>query len=717
MIQNNSLVRFVRNMITPRILNPRNEIAITHAGIALTIAASVLVYVEVGGRIIGHGTALKTAAHLLALALIAFLIYGSLVYHLTRVSYLRRRARHQPPSREDLETIYNNPECRALTILVPSYKEEARVVFLTLMSAALQEYPNRRVVLLIDDPPNPQNPEDAAALDMARDLPNRVKQVLTAPAEGFNKALADFLLRKSSGNLDIAEEANTLAGLYVRAADWFSQQEQALILADHTESLFTRLVLDPHRSICLARARELEANFLNSRKAEPEWLTRQYRRLASLFNVELSSFERKAYINLSHEPNKAMNLNSYMDLVGKAFRKRYQNGGEVCYLAETHPADADFSVPDTDYFITLDADSLLAPDYALRLIHCMEQPANERLAVIQTPYSAIPGPPGLLERIAGATTDIQYVIHQGFTNFKATYWVGANALLKKSALLDIVTEDEERGYRIRKYIRDRTVIEDTESSIDLVHSGWQLYNYPDRLSYSATPPDFGSLIIQRRRWANGGLIILPKLLRYLLQRRERNFGEGFMRFHYLTSIAVVNVGLILLLATPLTEDIWTVWLPVTAFPYFFLYMRDLKLNGYRNRDVLRVYALNLLLIPINLGGVFKSIQQAITNQKIAFGRTPKVQGRTAAAPLYILAEYALVLHWAFQSGMDFQTGWWIHGLFAIINTGLLTYGIVNFVGLKASKEDVLNGMHRWIQNLKARIPQPNAAAAGEEAQS
>jgi hypothetical protein len=67
--------------------------------------------------------------------------------------------------------------------------------------------------------------------------------------------------------------------------------------------------------------------------------------------------------------------------------------------------------------------------------------------------------------------------------------------------------------------------------------------------------------------------------------------------------------------------------------------------------------------------------------------------------------------------MDFQTGWWIHGLFAIINTGLLTYGIVNFVGLKASKEDVLNGMHRWIQNLKARIPQPNAAAAGEEAQS
>ena len=69
--------------------------------------------------------------------------------------------------------------------------------------------------------------------------------------------------------------------------------------------------------------------------------------------------------------------------------------------------------------------------HAARLIHQLDQPENQRVAVIQTPYSAIPGAPGVLERIAGATTDIQYIIHQGFTSYRATFWVGANALLRK----------------------------------------------------------------------------------------------------------------------------------------------------------------------------------------------------------------------------------------------------------------------------------------------
>ena len=63
------------------------------------------------------------------------------------------------------------------------------------------------------------------------------------------------------------------------------------------------------------------------------------------------------------------------------------------------------------------------------------------------------------------------------------------------------------------------MIEDTESTIDLAAHGWTLHNYPERLAYSATPPDFGSLCIQRHRWANGGLLIIPKLVRAVRQRR------------------------------------------------------------------------------------------------------------------------------------------------------------------------------------------------------
>ena len=62
-------------------------------------------------------------------------------------------------------------------------------------------------------------------------------------------------------------------------------------------------------------------------------------------------------------------------------------------------------------------------------------------------------------------------------------------MIRKIALDDIVEVSYVEGQEVRRYVQDRTVIEDTESSIDLVASGWSLLNYPERLSYSATPPE------------------------------------------------------------------------------------------------------------------------------------------------------------------------------------------------------------------------------------
>lgn len=45
----------------------------------------------------------------------------------------------------------------------------------------------------------------------------------------------------------------------------------------------------------------------------------------------------------------------------------------------------------SEYVLTLDADSMLLRDYCLRLVYQMEQPGNERVAVIQTPYSSYRG--------------------------------------------------------------------------------------------------------------------------------------------------------------------------------------------------------------------------------------------------------------------------------------------------------------------------------------
>src|SRR6185312_4384999 len=169
----------------------------------------------------------------------------------------------------------------------------------------------------------------------------------------------------------------------------------------------------------------------------------------------------------------------------------------------------------------------------------------------------------LLEHLAGATTDIQYFLHQGFTHFNGTYWVGANALIRRQALDDIAVQRTERGFPITIYVQDKTVIEDTESTIDLVTKGWSLYNYPSRLAYSATPSDFGSLLIQRRRWANGGLIILPKLIKHLVSGSPRpRFGQGFLRIHYLISLTAISFAILLLLLIPFKKGLDGIWLPV-----------------------------------------------------------------------------------------------------------------------------------------------------------
>lgn len=414
----------------------------------------------------------------------------------------------------------------------------------------------------------------------------------------------------------------------------------------------------------------------------------EHRRLAARFAVEVTSFERKGYVNLSHEANKAMNLNSYIALLGGSFREVRRDDG--LRLERCAPAEAQIAVPDAEYLITLDADSLLAPDYALRLAHFLSQPGNERVAVAQTPYSAFPDPPDELERVAGATTDMQYIVHQGSTQYDATYWVGANAMLRKEALDDIRVSEQERGFEISRFIQDRTVIEDTESSVDLVARGWSLYNHPERLAYSATPPDFGALTIQRGRWANGGLLILGKLVRHLGRGPwlPRKLAESLFRFHYLASIAGVNLGLLVLLTYPFEEPARQAWIVLTAAPYFVLYGRDLVQNGYRASDLLRVYALNLMLLPVNLGGVFQSIRQGLTGRKSPFVRTPKVEERTVAPAVYLLAQYALLTMMAVVLVLDLLQQRWIHASFIVLNGGMLLYALVRFIGVHESLDDI-----------------------------
>jgi hypothetical protein len=90
-------------------------------------------------------------------------------------------------------------------------------------------------------------------------------------------------------------------------------------------------------------------------------LLAHYQHLDTILSTRLTSFERKRYASLSHAPNKAMNLNSYMALMGRHLAVRRTHCGLDLY--EAPPERADIAVPDADYILTLDADSLLEPSY------------------------------------------------------------------------------------------------------------------------------------------------------------------------------------------------------------------------------------------------------------------------------------------------------------------------------------------------------------------
>ena len=668
----------------------RGEMWLTRVGILVTLGAFMAFGVEYLRVATVHRDPGELAEAAVFLFVVAFLVYCGLVYLTSRLGWLRSKLEFRHVGADELRSFCSEASA-SLTILVPSYKEEAQVVRHTLLSAALQDYPRRKVVLLIDDPPKPTRPEDRASLAASRALVHELNELLGGARREFQAACEAAHARQPAGTFCPPQEALSLAKLYERASDWFARQADASPSRDHAERLFVERNLRTPAAAHLETAGDLRRTALEHRtdRLESDLLS-HYRRLAWLFDVELTSFERKRYRNLSHAPNKAMNLNSYLALMGGRYRE--QRSGRALELRPAAGGAEALEFEDADYVLTLDADSLLEPDYAARLVHWLERPENERIAVAQTPYSAIPGAERIIERIAGATTDIQYLIHQGFTRHGATFWVGANAVLRKRALEDIATTvtDRETGASHQRFIQDRTVIEDTESSVDLVTRGWQLFNYPARLSYSATPPDFGALVIQRRRWANGGLLIMPKLLGLLMRRHlRRRSPEAFMRVHYLTSIAAVNVGLVLLFLFPFTDWLANEWLPLTAVAYFCLYAHDLRLAGYRRLDLLRVYALNLMLVPVNLGGVLRSLQQAITNRTATFGRTPKVKNRTAAPAIYVLALYGLTAYLCSSTFFDLSEDQVFRALAGGINASLLLYALSTFVGWRDSAADIV----------------------------
>lgn len=622
------------------------------------------------------------------------LFYCAIAYELNRFGAARRRPHGRTPPSDEATLV--RADVPAVTVLIPSYKEEQRVLRMTILSAALAAYGNRRIVVLVDDPPH----SDTVAASRA--VVDDVRALLAEPTGRLAAERDAFRRRSEAGAFDMRAERQRLQQLYAALAGWLGQLSRYLahdITAEfaHVDRFFIDRVVDTLASRYRRRAAAMSRATLDAASAAAF-----YDELALALCSDIDGFERKRFANFSHAPNKAMNLNSYIGLMGGHFAETLRKGQRL--LVPAAPGDvATLSVPATPYVLTLDADSVILPDYISTLAR--EAEADSTVGVVQTPYHTFPDSPHAVERIAGATTDIQYLVHQGSSYFGAAFWVGANALLRLDALADIRRTAVENGKQVEIFIQDATVIEDTGSTVDLLQHGWRVQNHFAPLAFSATPADFGSLAIQRQRWSNGGLLILPALLRDFLSTpgRFRRLPELFVRSHYLLSPLVGNAAILVLMLMSVTDARHMVWTPLAMLPYFLLYAEDLRARGYRRRDVFGVSALNLLLLPVGLAGVCASVIQGVTGRKSVFWRTPKIAGRTTVAPIFLLFNLGLMAVMARYAVEGSLAGDWVGVLLPAANLALYGYGMHRFIGWRNCAADVALGFRTALARLAALL--------------
>lgn len=611
--------------------------------------------------------------------IVTFLTLSALVYLVARQGALQRFRKHVRTPQRLLDEHFHTHRS-SITVLVPSYSEEVQVIRKTLLSAALQEFSDIRVVLLLDDHPFKVKPEARERIDQTLALGKEIEDLLSEPYTEAVTLLKNLQKSnfKNDSVLKIAEQ-------YKRSADWLERTAKQEVIEDHVDVFFAEQVLEGLAVDLRYAGEELTSNYEKGAHFSNDRLEQLCNRLIWIFGAKLDLFERKRYISLSHELNKAMNLNSYIGLMGGFYKKEETPEGTLLLPVE-NKKDADMQIPDTDFILTLDADSILLREYCSRLVYFLQQSDNADVGVVQTPYSSFRGAPSRLERLSGATTDIQHIIHQGMSYYNATFWVGANAVIRKKALEAIVEKEFIGGFEIKRFVQDHTVIEDTESSIDLALHDWRLVNYPERLSYSATPPDFGSLVVQRLRWANGGLLIFPKLLKLIHKRKHEGRPlsklEILVRTNYMVSIAWSNIGLIFLLAYPYDGRLLSPLVLLAAAPYFIAMSMDLKYCRYNYTDIIRIYGFNLILLPVNIAGTLKSLQQAITTKKIPFARTPKVKDRTATAWLYLVSPLLILGFSLFTLWRNVESGNWGNAAFAGFNSFAATWAIVAYIGFR-----------------------------------
>jgi len=106
--------------------------------------------------------------------IVTVLTLSALTYLINRQGALQTFKKHRRVPQRVLDEHFSKTSS-SVTVLVPSYNEEILVVRKTLLSAALQEQQNLRVVLLLDDKPHQTDPTELARITATKALASDIE--------------------------------------------------------------------------------------------------------------------------------------------------------------------------------------------------------------------------------------------------------------------------------------------------------------------------------------------------------------------------------------------------------------------------------------------------------------------------------------------------------------------------------------------------------------
>ena len=306
----------------------------------------------------GRSSLLQTVGFLTAVSLLAA---SAVAYLFGRLGFYYRAREHRRAPRAVIDEFFAERR-PTMTVLVPSYQEEPGVILMTMLSVALQEYPDLRIVLLIDDPPNPRYAEPRRRSTPRRRCRQRSSGCCRSRDSAPRKRCCGSRTPPIVTARPTVEQSARWRSSTSTPAPWMRSLSDQYQVSDHNERFFATHVLGQLASDLTLVGRVLRSPRPTTGQAHdrPPGAAVPPTRL-DLPGQGLE-FARKRYASLSAEPNKAMNLNSYIGLMGEATSSARHR--PACILVPAGDAEPDLEVPDCEYVLTLDADSVILPEYA-----------------------------------------------------------------------------------------------------------------------------------------------------------------------------------------------------------------------------------------------------------------------------------------------------------------------------------------------------------------